>query len=161
MTKIISLDNPLKLTYHKIKAVLANLVYGFPSKNMTIIWVTGTNWKTTTCNIIAKWLKKAWKKVFMFTTVNVIIWDKEFVNDLKMTSPDPFVLQKYLRMAKDEGCEIAIIETSSHWIKMNRVWWINYDICVLTNITQDHLDLHKTMKDYVNTKLKIFLFLCN
>jgi len=156
MTKIISLDNPLKLTYHKIKAVLANFVYGFPSKNMTIIWVTGTNWKTTTCNIIAKWLKKAWKKVFMFTTVNVIIWDKEFVNDLKMTSPDPFVLQKYLRMAKDEGCEIAIIETSSHWIKMNRVWWINYDICVLTNITQDHLDLHKTMKDYVNTKLKIF-----
>jgi UDP-N-acetylmuramoyl-L-alanyl-D-glutamate--2,6-diaminopimelate ligase len=73
-----------------------------------------------------------------------------------MTSPDAFELQRLLKVAKNEWCEIAIIETASHWIKMNRVWWINYDIAVLTNITQDHLDLHKTMKDYVNTKLKLF-----
>jgi UDP-N-acetylmuramyl-tripeptide synthetase len=73
-----------------------------------------------------------------------------------MTSPDAFELQRLLKQAKNEWCEIAIIETASHWIKMNRVWWIEYDIAVLTNITQDHLDLHKTMKDYVNTKLKLF-----
>lgn len=156
LKSIIPLDNPFRLFYHKIKAVIANIINWFPSKNMVIIWVTGTNWKTTTCNIIAKWLRKAWKKVFMFTTVNVIIWDKEFVNNTKMTSPDPFLLQKYLKMAKEEGCEIAIIETASHWIKMHRIWWINYDISVLTNITQDHLDLHRTMDDYVKTKLQIF-----
>lgn len=156
LKSMISLDNPIRLAYHKIRAIIANIINWFPSKNMTIIWVTWTNWKTTTCNIIAKWLKRAWKKVFMFTTVNVIIWDKEFVNNTKMTSPDPFLLQKYLKMAKDAWCEIAIIETASHWIKMHRVWWIDYDICVLTNITQDHLDLHRTMKDYVKTKLTIF-----
>lgn len=156
LKSMISLDNPLRLVYHKIRAIIANIINWFPSKNMIIIWVTWTNWKTTTCNIIARWLKKAWKKVFMFTTVNVIIWDKEFINNTKMTSPDPFLLQKYLKMAKDAWCEIAIIETASHWIKMHRVWWIDYDICVLTNITQDHLDLHRTMKDYVKTKLTIF-----
>ncbi len=156
LRKFFALDNPFRLYYHKIRAIIANIIYKFPSKNMQIIWVTGTNWKTTTCNLIAKWLKIHWKKIFMFTTVNIIIWDKEFINETKMTSPDPFLLQKYLKIAKEENCEIAIIETASHWIKMHRIWWINYDICVLTNITQDHLDLHRTMKDYVNTKLEIF-----
>jgi len=154
--KSIKLDNPIRLLYHYIKAVLASFYYGFPSKDMTIIWVTWTNWKTTTCNIIASWLQKSWKKVFMFTTVNIIIWDKNYVNNTKMTSPDPFSLQKYLKKAKNEWCEIAIIETASHWIKMHRVWGIEYDTLVLTNITQDHLDLHVTMDDYVNTKLSIF-----
>jgi len=150
------LDNPLRLLYHKIRAVIANFMYGFPHKDMIIIWITWTNWKTTTCNIVARWLKEAWKKVFMFTTVNIIVDDEEFTNDTKMTSPDAFVLQKWLAYAKKKGCEIAVIETASHWIKMNRIWWLNYDIVALTNITQDHLDLHKTMEDYVATKLEIF-----
>ena len=154
--KLVALDNPMRLLYHKLRAIIANIYYGFPSKDMTIIWVTGTNWKTTTCNIIAKWLQKAGKKVFMFSTVNIIINEKEYQNDTKMTSPDVFELQRLLKIAKNEGCEIAVIETASHWIKMHRVWWIEYDIAVLTNITQDHLDLHKTMKDYVNTKLQLF-----
>lgn len=154
--KLVALDNPARLLYHKIRAIIANYYYWFPSNNMTIIWVTGTNWKTTTCNIISKWLQNAWKKVFMFSTVNIIIWDKEYQNDTKMTSPDVFELQRLLKIAKNEGCEIAVIETASHGIKMHRVWGIEYDIAVLTNISQDHLDLHKTMKDYVNTKLKLF-----
>ena len=154
--KYISLDNPFRLLYHKIRAIIANLVYGFPHKDMIIIWITGTNWKTTTCNLVAKWLREAGKKVFMFTTVNIIVGDEEFTNNTKMTSPDAFVLQKWLAYAKSKWCEIAIIETASHWIKMNRIWWINYDLVALTNITQDHLDLHKTMEDYVNTKLEIF-----
>ncbi len=154
--KLIALDNPFRLLYHKIKAIIANFVYGFPSKDMIIIWVTGTNGKTTTCNILWKWLKASWKKIFMFTTVNVIIDDEEFTNNTKMTSPDPFELQRLLKIAKQKGCEIAIIETASHGIKMHRVWGIEYDIAVLTNITQDHLDLHKTMDDYVHTKLLLF-----
>ena len=154
--KLVSLDNPARLFYHKIRAILANIFYGFPSKKMTIIWVTGTNGKTTTCNIIARWLKESGKKVFMFSTVNIIINDKEYQNDTKMTSPDVFELQRLLKIAKNQWCEIAIIETASHGIKMNRIWGIEYDIVVLTNITQDHLDLHGTMKDYVNTKLTIF-----
>lgn len=135
---------------------MANFVYGFPSRNMTIIGVTGTNGKTTTCNIIAQTLRASGKKVFMFTTVNIMLGDQMFTNHTKMTSPDAFELQSWLKRAKDEGCEIAVIETASHGIKMHRIWGIDYDTCVLTNITQDHLDLHRTMDDYVHTKLKIF-----
>ncbi len=153
---IIALDNPLRITYHKIRAILANVINGFPSKEMMIIWVTWTNWKTTTCNIIARGLIENWEKVFMFTTANIIMWDKEYTNNYKMTSPDPFVLQKLLKEAKNRWIKIAIIETASHWILYNRIWWINYDKLILTNITQDHLDLHRTMENYVNTKLEIF-----
>jgi UDP-N-acetylmuramoyl-L-alanyl-D-glutamate--2,6-diaminopimelate ligase len=92
----------------------------------------------------------------MFTTVNIMVGDEMFTNHTKMTSPDAFELQRWFSVAKKEGCDIAIIETASHGIKMNRIWGLDYDICVLTNITQDHLDLHRTMDDYVNTKLQIF-----
>lgn len=156
LKKLISLDNPLRLFYHYSRAIIANIYYNFPSKDMHIIWITWTNGKTTTTNIIAKWLKATWKKIFMFSTINIMIWDKEYENNIKMTSPDVFELQRLLSIAKKEWCKIAIIETASHGIKMHRIWWLEYDTLVLTNITQDHLDLHKTMKDYVNTKLSIF-----
>lgn len=156
---MIALDNPLRLFYHLIRAVLANIIYAFPSRGMIIIGVTGTNGKTTTSNIIAQWLRASWKKVFMFTTVNIMVDDAMFINQTKMTSPDAFELQKWFSRAKKEGCEIAVVETASHGIKMHRNWGIDYDISVLTNITQDHLDLHRTMEDYVSTKLKIFSWL--
>jgi len=156
LKRLIALDNPFRLYYHQIRAIIANMIYKFPSRGMTIIGVTGTNGKTTTSNIIARGLKKTGKKVFLFSTVNIIIGDKEYTNNTKMTSPDVFLLQKLLAEAKALGCEIAVIETSSHSILMHRNYGLDYDIAVLTNITQDHLDLHKTMKNYVATKLKLF-----
>ncbi|MDD5213431.1 MAG: UDP-N-acetylmuramoyl-L-alanyl-D-glutamate--2,6-diaminopimelate ligase [Candidatus Gracilibacteria bacterium] len=154
--KLISLDSPIRIIYHKIKAVIASYYYGFPSKGMTIIGVTGTNGKTTTTNIIARALVQAGEKVFMFSTINYMMGDETYVNNLKMTTPDPFLLQKLLKEARDKGCKYAVIETSSHSLFYNRVWGIDYDIAVLTNITQDHLDLHKTMDNYVKTKLSLF-----
>lgn len=156
LKSFIALDNPFRLGYHLIRAIIANIAYGFPSKGMTIIGVTGTNGKTTTSNIIAEGLRTSGRKVFMFTTVNIMVGDEVFTNHSKMTSPDAFDLQKWFAAAKKEGCEVAVIETASHGIKMHRNWGVDYDICVLTNITQDHLDLHGTMDDYVNTKLRIF-----
>ena len=156
LKSLIALDNPFRLLYHKLRAVFASYMHGFPSKNMTIVWVTWTNGKTTTCNILAKWLQNAWHKVFMFSTVNILMDWEEYTNTTKMTSPDAFELQRLLKIAKQKWCTIAVIETASHGLKMHRVWWIEYDVAVLTNITQDHLDLHKTMEDYVNTKLSLF-----
>lgn len=156
LKSLIAIDNPFRLYYHLLRAIAANLIYRFPSRGFTIIGVTGTNGKTTTSNIIAKGLRASGRKVFMFSTVNVIVDDEEFTNTSKMTSPDPFLLQKLFVEAKKKGCDIAVIETSSHALKMHRVWGLDYDISVLTNITQDHLDLHHTMKDYVATKLKLF-----
>jgi UDP-N-acetylmuramoyl-L-alanyl-D-glutamate--2,6-diaminopimelate ligase len=69
---------------------------------MTIIGVTGTNGKTTTTNIIARALVQSGEKVFMFSTINYMMGDETYVNNLKMTTPDPFLLQKLLKEARDK-----------------------------------------------------------
>ncbi|EKD66851.1 MAG: hypothetical protein ACD_49C00008G0015 [uncultured bacterium (gcode 4)] len=152
----ISLNNPVRIFYHYIRWVLASLIYSNPSRDMIVIWVTWTKWKTTTTNIIAEGLKNAWKKVFMFSTINYMIWDEVFDNNLKMTSPSPFILQKLLKKAKEAGCEYAVIETSSHSLYYNRNYWIDFDVAVFTNLSQDHLDLHKTMDEYAKVKYRLF-----
>jgi UDP-N-acetylmuramoyl-L-alanyl-D-glutamate--2,6-diaminopimelate ligase len=92
----------------------------------------------------------------MFSTANYSINGQWSDNNIKMTSPSPFVLQSLLKQAKAAGCEYAIIETSSHSIFYNRNYGIDYDVAVLTNISQDHLDLHHTMDNYAKTKLELF-----
>ena len=156
LRKAIALDNPVRLFYHFCRGIIANIVYRFPSRGMIIIWVTWTNGKTTTTNLIAKALQQTWEKVFMLSTINYLIWDEEVVNMYKMSSPDHFVIQKLLSKAKKAGCKYAVIETTSHGLLMHRFLWIDYDVAVLTNISQDHLDLHKTMEKYVDAKLKLF-----
>lgn len=123
---------------------------------MIVIGITGTKWKTTTTNLVAKWLQKAGKKVAMFSTVNISINGEIEDNNMKMTTPSPFFLWNWLKEARDAGCEYAVIETSSHALFYNRVYGLRYDVAVLTNIAQDHLDLHKTMDNYVDTKLQLF-----
>lgn len=156
LRKAIALDSPLRVTYHQIRAFIAFWLSGNPARDMIIIGVTGTKGKTTTSNLIAEWLHRAGKKVAMFSTVNMMINWETRENTLKMTSPGPFVLWRFLREARDAGCEYAVIETSSHALYYNRVYRLRYDIAVLTNISQDHLDLHKTMQNYVETKLLLF-----
>lgn len=156
LKKIIALDSPIRTTYHYARGILAYLLSGNPAEGMIVIGVTGTKWKTTTTNIIAEWLQKAGKKVAMFSTVNMMIDGKMMDNNLKMTSPGPFVLWRFLRDAKAAGCTHAVIETSSHALYYHRVYGLRYDAAVLTNISQDHLDLHKTMENYVETKLLLF-----
>lgn len=73
-----------------------------------------------------------------------------------MTTPSPFVLWNFITEAKKAGCTYLVLETSSHALYYNRVYGLHYDIAVLTNISQDHLDLHKTMSNYVATKLQLF-----
>ena len=92
----------------------------------------------------------------MFSTVNMIINGDETENTSKMTTPSPFALWDFIRRARDSGCEYLVMETSSHALYYNRVYGLGYDVAVLTNISQDHLDLHKTMDNYVNTKLLLF-----
>lgn len=154
--KLIPLDSSLRVSYHYVRGVLAYMLSGNPARDMIVIGVTGTKWKTTTTNIIAQGLQKAGKKVAMFSTVNMMIDGKMMDNNLKMTSPGPFVLWKFLAEAQKAGCTHAVIETSSHALYYHRVHGLRYDAAVLTNISQDHLDLHGTMENYVTTKMQLF-----
>lgn len=154
--KLFPLDSPIRVTYHYLRGYIAYLLSGNPAKDMIVIGVTGTKWKTTTTNLIAQGLQQAGHKVAMFSTVNMMIDGKFEDNNLKMTSPSPFVLWDFLWRAESAGCRYAVIETSSHALYYHRVLWLRYDVAVMTGISQDHLDLHKTMENYVNTKMLLF-----
>ncbi len=154
--KIVALDSPIRIFYHYVRGIFAYTLSGNPAREMTVIGITGTKGKTTTSNIVAKWLLASGKKVAMFSTVNMIINGEETENTSKMTTPSPFVVWNFIRRARDAGCDYLVMETSSHALYYNRVYGLRYDVAVLTNISQDHLDLHKTMDNYVNTKLLLF-----
>ena len=156
LKKSISLRSPLRLFYHFLRGVIASLYYGDPTHDMIVIGITGTKGKSTTTNIVAKGLEKAGKEVAMFSTVNIDMLGEWSENTSKMTSPDPFVLQRFFAEAKRKGAEYAVIEVSSHALYYSRLYGIDFDVAVFTNLSQDHLDLHGTMEEYAAVKLRLF-----
>ena len=128
--------------------------YDYPGKRLRMIGVTGTNGKTTTTNIIRLILRKAGHKVGLIGTINIMIEDEETVSH--NTTPDVVDLQKTLYAMVCAGCDYCVMEVSSHALALKRVAGIEYDCAVLTNITQDHLDFHKTMENYRDAKSLLF-----
>lgn len=100
LRKLIALDSPIRLTYHYVRGVIAFWLSGNPAKDMIVIGITGTKGKTTTSNLVARGLIASGKKVAMFTTVNMIILDKEEENTLKMTTPSPFAVWNFISRAR-------------------------------------------------------------
>ena len=143
--------------YHLIRAVFANIIYGFPTRTMRVIGVTGTDGKTTTVHFITHILEHANLNPGMLSTIAFRIGDKYMVNETKMTTVSEMDLQKKLASMRKHGNRIAVIETSSHSLVQNRVWGISYDVAVMTNLSSEHLDFHKTMEEYQKAKKK----LCN
>ena len=135
---------------------MAAAMFGYPGRKLKIIGVTGTNGKTTTCNMIARILETANYRVGMATTINFKIGKEEWVNTSKMTTVSPFALQKFLADCLKAGCHWVIVETTSHAIAQYRNYGIDYQIAVMTNLTHDHLDYHKTFDEYRNMKGKLF-----
>lgn len=142
--------------YHWCLASLATLVYGFPSEQLTVIGVTGTDGKTTTCNLLAKILETAGHKVGMSTTINFKIGAKEWPNTTKQGMQGRFKLQKFLRRLVRTKCDYAIIETTSEGIKQHRQVGINYDVAVFTNLTPEHIESHGSFENYKKAKGKLF-----
>lgn len=145
----------LKNIYHLFKAALATVRYGFPGRAMTVIGVTGTDGKTTTANLIYHLLRSNGKKTALISTVSAKIGDKEYDTGFHVSTPDGWILQSYLRKAKEAGCTHLVLEVTSHGLDQNRVFGIPFDIGVITNITREHLDYHKTMENYVKAKAKL------
>ncbi len=137
-------------------AVFAAIRYGFPANQMTVIGVTGTKGKTTTCNMIHRIFTEAGKKVGMLTTVNFKVGEEEEVNLTKQTTINPFLLQKKIRKMADARCEVLVLEVTSHALIQSRLWGINVDTAVLTNIAHDHLDYHGNMEAYRDAKALLF-----
>jgi UDP-N-acetylmuramoyl-L-alanyl-D-glutamate--2,6-diaminopimelate ligase len=147
----------LKNTAHLVLAVLANIWYGFPSKKLKVIGVTGTDGKTTTTSLIYHILKTAGKRVSVVTTVAAEVGGKSYDTGFHVTTPNPFMYQKILRQSVEVGDEYFVTEVTSHGLDQNRVYGVAFDIGVVTNITHEHLDYHKTYENYVRAKAKLLL----
>lgn len=130
--------------------------YGFPSKKLKVIGVTGTDGKTTTTNLIYHILKTAGEKVGMVSTINARIGKREIDTGFHVTNPEPELLQKLLREMVDEGIQCAILEVTSHGLDQERTSGVDFCGAVVTNVTHEHLDYHKTYKAYLETKGKLF-----
>lgn len=154
--KAFSPESFLYNAYHKSRGVAAAVMSGFPARKMVTIGITGTNGKTTTANLLANILEVTGDKVGLATTVNFWIGDKRWINETKMTTFSPFKLQTLLRRMQQANCRFAIVETSSHALTQHRVWGIDYDVAVFTNLTPEHLDFHPSFEKYRDTKALLF-----
>jgi len=136
-------------------AILANLFYGFPSRKLKVIGVTGTDGKTTTASLIYHILNSAGFNASMVTSVGAVIDGKNYDVGFHVTTPSSFAVQRFIKKAVDSGSEFLVLETTSHALDQHRVFEIKYEIGVLTNVTHEHLDYHKTYENYVKTKAKL------
>src|SRR3989339_1950371 len=142
--------------YHYKLALLGALIYGFPSRKLIIIGVTGTSGKSTTVDLITKILERSGEKVASISTIRFKIANKEWKNNLKMTMPGRFKIQKFLRQAVNAGCQYAVLEVTSEGIRQHRHRFIDFDTAVFTNITPEHVERHGSFEKYREAKGKLF-----
>ena len=145
------------LFYHRLMSALAAIRYGFPSRKMAIIGITGTKGKTSTANYAWSVLAAAGLKTGLIGTANIRIGDKESMNTHHMTMPGPFILQKILREMADAGCTHVILEITSEGIKQSRHLGLEFDILLFTNLYPEHLPSHGgSFEKYKETKGVVF-----
>lgn len=145
----------IKNIYHLLVAFFVNFYYGFPSRRLTIIGVTGTSGKTTTTHMIYEILKNAGYKVSILSTIKAVIGGKEYDTGFHVTTPDPHVLPKFLHQAILNKDKYFVLEVSSHGLDQNRAAFIHFHIGVLTTLAHEHLDYHKTFLAYAKAKFKL------
>ncbi len=142
--------------YHYLLALVGAIIYGFPSKKIIVVGVTGTNGKSTVVHLIAEILEKSGAKAASLSSIRFKIGDKEEKNMLKMTMPGRFKLQKFLSQAVKSGCKYAIIEVTSEGIKQFRHKFIDFNGAIFTNLTKEHIEAHKGFENYRKAKGKLF-----
>lgn len=141
---------------HYFYAWLGSVVYQKPSEKLYVIGVTGTSGKSTTAYLLRQMLEKAGLKVGALSTIEFYVNGKSKLNDKKMTMLGKMEIQKYLRQMADEGCDVAIVETTSEGAVQYRHKFINYDAIILTNLYPEHIESHGSFDNYKKAKLDIF-----
>ena len=135
-------------------AVIVPYFYDYPARAMRVIGVTGTNGKTTTTYLLREIFTCAGLNVGLIGTIQILVGDETFPNP--NTTPNVIDLQKILVDMRDKNIQVVVMEVSSHALAENRVAGIEFDTAIFTNLTQDHLDFHGTMENYLRAKTKLF-----
>ena len=136
-------------------ALLGCNFYGHPAKSMTLVGVTGTNGKTSVTLILKQVLEKCLgAKVGLIGTMANQIGHE--IVPTERTTPESFELQGLFARMRDAGCTIAVMEVSSHAVALERIGGVRFDVAAFTNLTEDHLDFHRTMDEYCAAKAELF-----
>jgi UDP-N-acetylmuramoyl-L-alanyl-D-glutamate--2,6-diaminopimelate ligase len=135
-------------------AIISDRYYGSPSKKMKLVGITGTNGKTTTAFLVKSILEEAGEQVGLIGTIEYQIGRQ--VIPASFTTPPPDVLHKLFADMFAAGCTSVVMEVSSHALALNRVYGVSFDVTLFTNLTQDHLDFHKTPEAYRDAKALLF-----
>ena len=151
-----SVFNFFQPAYHTLLAYAGALIYGFPSKKLKVIGVTGTKGKSTVVYLVTKILEGSGKSVGACGSLGYKIKNKEWPNTLKMTMPGRFRLQKLLAEAIKAECEYFVLEVTSEGIKQKRHLGITFDCAVFTNLHKEHLESHGTFENYYQAKQELF-----
>lgn len=148
----------VKDTSRSLAMIAANF-YHFPSNHLSLVGVTGTNGKTTITYLLEEIFKTNQQKTGLIGTIQMKIADKSY--PVKNTTPNALVVQKHLHEMVKQQVDVAVMEVSSHALDLGRVFGCDFDIAVYTNLSQDHLDYHKDMDDYLRAKSLLFSQLGN
>ena len=143
-------------SYRKGRVKVVSARYGNPAKHLRVIAVTGTNGKTTTACYINEILKEANFKTAMFTTAVIEINGQSILNDLNATVATTARMQQFFRDAKRAKVDYVILEITSHALDQYKLQGVPIEAAIMTNLTQDHLDYHKTMENYAQAKGRLF-----
>ena len=135
-------------------AFMSDVFYDHPTRKLKLIGVTGTNGKTTTTFLVKNILEAAGYKVGLIGTNKNMIGDREIPTE--RTTPESLELNALFAEMAGEGMDYAVMEVSSHSLDLSRVAYCDFDIGAFTNLTQDHLDFHETMENYLSAKAKLF-----
>jgi UDP-N-acetylmuramoyl-L-alanyl-D-glutamate--2,6-diaminopimelate ligase len=137
-------------------ARLAAAWHGYPARRMIMTGVTGTDGKTTTCNLIHSILQAAGLRAGLISTVNAVIGDKVLDTGFHVTTPEALDVQSYLAQMAKAGLTHCVLEATSHGLAQHRVAACDFDLGVVTNITHEHLDYHGTFEAYREAKGRLF-----
>lgn len=146
----------LETAYRRARVRLVSARYGYPAKHLRVIAVTGTNGKTTTANYINEILKESKFRTAMFTTAVIEVAGQRQINDLNVTVATTARMQRFFRDAKRAGVDYVVLEITSHALDQYKLDGVPIEAAVMTNLTQDHLDYHKTMENYAAAKGRLF-----
>ena len=146
----------LENVYRKTRIQLVSARYGWPARGLRVIAVTGTNGKTTTANYINEILKQAGYKTAMFTTAVIEVAGESKINDLNATVASVSRMQQFLNEARRYKVDFVILEVTSHSLHQHKLDGVPIEAAVMTNLTKDHLDYHKTMEKYAAAKGLLF-----
>lgn len=142
--------------YRRARVQLVSARYGNPARSLRVIAVTGTNGKTTTVNYINEILKESGFRTAMFSTALIEVAGQTQLNDLNATVGTTARMQRFFADAKRARVDYVVLEITSHALQQHKLDTVPIEVAVMTNLTQDHLDYHKTMENYAEAKGKLF-----